>query len=308
LRRIAGNGGRASARLTPDIVRAYLQTGTRQNFSTHDSLRELARARSIVNTSGLVAVPAGTSSSVVPADVRPVNLLIDLLPVSPRGGGKISVAVIGYGVNNAAIVAEGALKPQSDLAVALHELSFKKVAHWACVTDEELDDIPALGPTIDDELTIGLLLKVDTLIILAAITANATPYVPAAGSSLVDNAAAALAMLGAKGESGAVAFVNPADLAATVTAKDTEGRYLVYPPGVLASIKPSPTIPPGKLLALAPRGVEVFERQGESVVMGLKNDDLIKNQKTILAEWRGNAAVTIPSIVLYGDASAPATP
>ena len=36
--------------------------------------------------------------------------------------------------------------------------------------------------------------------------------------------------------------------------------------------------------------------------MGLKNDDLIKNQKTVVSEWRGNAAVVIPAIVLYGDA------
>jgi hypothetical protein len=56
------------------------------------------------------------------------------------------------------------------------------------------------------------------------------------------------------------------------------------------------------LLGFAPRGIAGYEREAETVVMGLKNDDLIKNQKTILAEWRGNAAIVIPAIVLYGDA------
>jgi HK97 family phage major capsid protein len=302
LRRIAGGGGRPSAMLTPDIVRSYQQSGGRQNFASFDSVRELARVRSIVNSGGLVPVPGGTTAAVSAADPRPVNLLIDLLPVEPRAGGKIHASVIGYGTNNAAIVAEGALKPQSDLIVTGLELSFKKVAHWACVTDEELDDIPALRGVIDEELTSGLLLKIDTLVILAAIIAGATTFSPAADSTLVDNAAMSLALLGARGERGAMSLVNPGDFAAALIAKDGEGRYLAYPPGVLASIQPSPTIPAGKILTFAPRGMQIYERQSESVVIGLKNDDFIKNQKTILAEWRGNAAVTVPALVLYGNA------
>ena len=303
LRRVAGTAARPSDSLSPDIVRAFSATGARANFAAIGSMADVARLRSIVNTTGAVAVPVGTTTSVVPADIRP-TLLLDLIPFEPRGPGKIHVSVIGYGTNRAAIVAEGALKPQSDFSVTPKELSPVKVAHWTCVTDEELEDIPALRGVIDQELIIGLLQKVDSEVVLARIIADATAFVPGAGSSLIDNAVAMLAQLTAQGETGARVIANPMDLAATLTAKNSTGDYLVYPPQILAAISASPTVPAGKLLGFAPRGVQGFERAGETVVMGLKNDDLIKNQKTILAEWRGNVAIVIPSIVLYGDATA----
>jgi HK97 family phage major capsid protein len=301
LRRVAGNPARPSEGLTRDIVRAFNATGSRANFATIGSMADVARVRSFVNSGGLVAVPGGTTATVVPADVR-TTLLLDLIGFEPRGPGKISVSVIGYAANNAAVVAEGAAKPQSDFSVTPKEISHVKVAHWTCVTDEELDDIPGLRAVIDEELVIGLLAKVDTQVVLARIVAGATAYTPGAGSSLVDNAAAMLATLTSRGETGARVVANPMDLAGALTAKDSEGRYLTYPPQILAGISASPTVPTGKLLGFAPRGIAGYEREAETVVMGLKNDDLIKNQKTILAEWRGNAAIVIPAIVLYGDA------
>ena len=187
-------------------------------------------------------------------DVQP-TLLLDLIPFEARGPGKIHINVIGYGTNRAAIVAEGTSKPQSDFAVTPHDISHAKVAHWTCVTDEELDDIPALRGVIDAELIIGLLVKVDSLVVLAAITAGATAFAPAAGSKLIDNAALMLATLTARGETGARVIANPLDLAATLTAKNTVGDYLVYPPQILAAISASATIPAGKLLGFAPRGI-----------------------------------------------------
>lgn len=308
LRRLAGNVSRPSESLTPAIVRAFQSTGARANFATIGSMADLAHLRSIVNQGGtLVPVPGGGTATVIAGDIRP-TLLLDLVPFEPRGPGKIHVNVIGYGTNRAAIVAEGAAKPQSDLAVTSEEISHLKVAHWACATDEELDDIPALRGVIDAELIIGLLQKVDTLVILARIVADATAFTPAADSGVIDNAAAMLATLTARGETGARVVANPLDVAATLTAKNVNGDYLQYPPSILSAISVSPTIPAGKLLGFAPRGIAGYERQGETVVMGLKNDDLIKNQKTILAEWRGNAAIVIPSVVLYGDAVGAVTP
>jgi hypothetical protein len=297
-----------SHRLTAEIVRTFQQTGARQNFASFDSLRDLARIRSIVNSGGVQPVVGEVSADVIASDVRPANLLLDVPPIEPRGGAKIHVNVIGYGANRAglkaAIVPEGSPKPQSDLTVTPTELAWQKVAHWACATDEELDDIPALRSVIDQELLIGLELKVDALIVLAAITAGATAYVPPAGSSIIDNAAIALATLAATGERAPKAFVNPYDLALALTAKaDGDGQYLQYPPALLASILPSPTIPQNKLLALAPRGVQIYERESDTILIGLKNDDLVRNQRTIVAEWRGNAAVVIPTLVLYGDAT-----
>ena len=60
LRRVAGGAGRPSAQLTPDIVRAFSATGARANFATLGSMADVARLRSIVNSSATVAVPVGT--------------------------------------------------------------------------------------------------------------------------------------------------------------------------------------------------------------------------------------------------------
>ena len=60
------------------------------------------------------------------------------------------------------------------------EISPVKVAHW-CVHRRRMDDIPALRGVIDARTHYRSAQKVDSLVVLAAITAGATPFIPAAG-------------------------------------------------------------------------------------------------------------------------------
>ncbi|MCP5883109.1 phage major capsid protein, partial [Klebsiella pneumoniae] len=58
--------------------------------------------------------------------------------------------------NNAAPVAEGTRKPESDLTFEDAMARVIKIAHWIKATTEALDDVPALQSIIDQRLRYGL--------------------------------------------------------------------------------------------------------------------------------------------------------
>ena len=58
--------------------------------------------------------------------------------------------------NNAGMVAEGTLKPQSDLKYGLKNAPVRKIAHWFLASAEILADAPGLRSMIDNRLRYGL--------------------------------------------------------------------------------------------------------------------------------------------------------
>ena len=58
--------------------------------------------------------------------------------------------------NAAAPVAEGGLKPESTLTFANKTSRVEKIAHWLPVSDEFLEDEPAMRSYIDSRLRLGV--------------------------------------------------------------------------------------------------------------------------------------------------------
>ncbi|MFB9222695.1 phage major capsid protein [Paracoccus cavernae] len=248
--------------------------------------------------------------------------------------GRIDQAALEYirekgFTNNAAPVAEGAKKPESDIQLELISTSAKVMAHWMKVSKQALSDVSQLRSHIDNRLLFGLALKEDGQLLhgdgtgqnLHGIVPQATAYaVPAgidtAGLTVIDTLriAALQAVLAELPATGHV--LNPIDWAAIELVKDDVGRHIIGQPQGNASaslwrlpVVETVAIAQGKFLTGAfQMGAEVFDLWDSRVEVGFENDDFTKNLVTILAEERIALAVYRPEAFVYGDLAPPVTP
>lgn len=221
---------------------------------------------------------------------------------------------------NAAMVAEGAAKPQSDFRLEIVSTSAKVIAHTMKASRQVLSDVSAVRSMIDSRLSYGLDLVEENQLLngdgtgqnLLGIIPQATAYSnPLTGgdSTSIDKIRlmvlqASLALLPADG-----IVINPADWAWIELLKDTTGRYIIGQPqgNIGATLWGLPVVPSmamtiDKVLVGAFRtGAQLFDRWQTTIETGYENDDFTKNLVTILAEKRLALATYRPGAFIYGD-------
>ena len=247
----------------------------------------------------------------------------DLLMQGRLDGNSLEfVQETGF-TNSAAPVAEGALKPQSDIKFDLKSTTAKVIAHYMKASRQILDDASQLQSYIDGRLRYGLAFKEEQQILngdgtgqnLLGIVPQATAYVRPAGvtttaESKLDTLRFAMlqAILAEYPASGHV--LNPIDWAAIETLKDTSGQYIIgNPQGGLnptlwgLPVAETQAIASGKFLTGAfSMGAQIFDRWASRVEVATENeDDFVKNLVTILAEERLALAVYRPEAFIYGN-------
>lgn len=225
--------------------------------------------------------------------------------------------------NNAAIVAEGGLKPQSSIKLTDKDVSTKVVAHWMRVSKQILSDFPQIRSMIDGRLLYGLAYKEEGQLLsgdgtddnIFGLIPQASAYAIPAGyvqptpitgidTLRIAQLQAALAEYPATGH-----VLNLIDWASIETLKDTQGRYIIgNPQGTLAPtlwglpVVATPAMPVGKFLTGAFRlGAQIFDQWQSRIEVGFQNDDFVRNKVTILAEERLALAVYRPEAFVYGD-------
>ena len=187
------------------------------------------------------AVEATRLPGVVSDPNRRMTIRDLLMPGQMDGSTLEYVQETGFN-NNAAPVAEGAAKPQSDIKLALISTTAKVIAHTSKASRQILDDASQLRSYIDGRLRYGLAFKEELQLLsgdgtgqnLLGIIPQATAYSPAfapAAETVIDKLR--LAMLqAALAEYPATGHVmNPIDWARVETTKDSEGRYIIGNPG-----------------------------------------------------------------------------
>jgi HK97 family phage major capsid protein len=223
--------------------------------------------------------------------------------------------------NNAAGVAEGAAKPESDLKLDLVTTSAKVIAHWMKASKQILSDVSQLRSMIDQRLLYGLAYKEDVQIlngdgtgqnllgIIPQATAYANPIVGLTGLTAIDMIRIAMlqAVLAEYPATGVV--LNPIDWTRIELTKDAGGNYIIGQPQ--GSINPTmwslpvvttPAMTVDKFLVGAFKlGAQLFDRWDARVEAGFVNDDFIKNLVTLLGEERLALAVYRPESFIYGD-------
>lgn len=289
------------------------------------------RGRHIVDVkdiSSLTTDAAGSVGTLVqPIRVAPVTLPQRRMTIRALlAQGNIGTSSLEYDrevgfTNNAAPVAEGALKPQSEIQYTEETASVRTIAHWMRASVQILADAPALRSIIDQRLRYGLAYVEEQQLLngsgtgqnLEGLVTAATAYAAPGGlvaGQLIDtirmgHLQVALAEYPANGT-----VLNPIDWAYIEMLKDGEGRYLIgNPQGTI-----SPTLWGLPVVATQAMGVDkfltgafdlaaqIFDRQDATVEVSTEDqDNFVKNKVTIRAEERLALAIYRPEALVYGD-------
>lgn len=223
--------------------------------------------------------------------------------------------------NNAAPVAEGALKPQSELQYEDATATVRTIAHWARASVQILADAPALRSIIDQRLRYGLALAEETQLLtgsgtgqnLEGLITAATAYAAPGGLTATNPIdVVRLMMLQvalAEYPPNGIAM-NPIDMTFIEMQKDGDGRYLVGDPqGVIQKrlwglpVVETQAVPVDTALVGAfDLAAQIFDRQDATVEVSTEDqDNFVRNKVTIRAEERLALAIYRPEAIVYGD-------
>lgn len=223
--------------------------------------------------------------------------------------------------NNAAPVAEGASKPQSELQYEEATAPVRTIAHWMRASVQILADVPALRSIIDQRLRYGLSFVEETQLLtgsgsgqnISGLVTNATAY-SAPGSLTASTPVdvvrlmilqVALAEYPANG-----IVMNPIDMAAIEMSKDSAGGYLIGDPqGTIQKrlwglpvVETQAMTVDKALVGAFDLAAQIFDRQDATVEVSTEDqDNFIKNKVTIRAEERLALAIYRPAALVYGD-------
>lgn len=310
--KMARRGG-STAKETPDTA-GYSFIESEQFKSFQDRGDRLQRGQSIrVDVKQITSLAASGGTLIAP-DRREGIIEIPQRPLRVRdllAPGRTSSNLIQYFrellfTNNAAPVAEGTLKPESNLTFEQRDAKVIKLAHWIKATTEILDDAPALQSTIDQRLRYGLEYVEDLQLLMGSGTGNnlagiyttaqayAAPFA-VTGATAIDILRLAflqgeLALLPAD-----AAVMHPSAWARIELTKDTQGRYLIgNPQGNLQPtlwgrrIVTTLAMPDQQFLAGNFRqSAQIFDREDANIVVSTEDgNNFVNNMVTIMAEER----------------------
>lgn len=312
LQKMARRGGAEEEKSSKSAGYTFIESQRFKDFQSKgeriqrgENLRVDVKAITSLSASGGVLVAPDRREGVIEIPQRPLSVRDLLAP------GRTNSTLIQYFrelvfTNNAAPVAEGTRKPESNLTFEQRDAKVIKLAHFIKATTEILADAPALQSTIDQRLRYGLAFVEDLQLLmgsgvgnnLAGICTNATAYAApfaVAGETDIDRLRLAflqgeLALLPAD-----AAVMHPMNWAKIELLKDTQGRYLIgNPQGNLAPtlwgrrIVTTLAMTQNQFLAGNFRqSAQIFDREDANVVVSTENeDDFVNNRVTILAEER----------------------
>lgn len=262
---------------------------------------------------------------VIQGDFAPLTIR-QVLPSIAVSSNMVEALREASWTNDAAFVAQGNAKPESDITFEQYNVPVQTVAHWIKVSNQLLADAPAIASYIDTRARDGLAQRVDAQLLngngtapnLSGLTdtGNFTAYTAVAGDLLVDAINRAKYQLWAIGRAPDTVIVNPADWGAMERTREGAGTgmYLYGLPGTFGNVNPfgvrvvlSNNMAAGKFLIGQLSGSAlVYNRSGAVVEMGYVNDDFTKNLVTIRVEERLGLGVDRPTGLLYGDFTAEA--
>lgn len=223
--------------------------------------------------------------------------------------------------NNADVVADGTLKPQSEIQYEEATSKVVTIAHWMRVNVQTLADVAGLRSMIDNRLRYGLSFREEQELLngsgtgghLSGLVTEATAFSAAftpTASTMIDTMRLAMLQVALAEYAANGHVLNPIDWAYIETLKDTQGRYLIgNPQGSIAPtlwglpVVATQAMTPDKFLTGAfNMAAQIFDRQNATVEMSTEDqDNFVKNKVTIRAEERLALAVYRPEALVYGD-------
>jgi HK97 family phage major capsid protein len=278
-----------------------------------------------ITTSSFAAAATPAAPGVRVADRRmivPVQqrlFLRDVIPTASTNAAVIPYLQEAGFTNSAAVVAEGGLKPQSELTFEEKNLVMKKLAHHFRISEEALDDVDALESYIRERGLWGLRFREEEQLIsgngsatqpdglLMQSTAYVKTTVPGVTPAhAMDDIAVASAQVEAAHLFPSAVVMNAKDAWAMKLEKDADGRYLnpAFGEGTAWGLPVVSTygIAQGKFIVGGFVGnALIWQRKGIEVRRSTEDrDNFVKNLVTILVEERLNLEVLRPEGIVAG--------
>ncbi|MGE7152328.1 phage major capsid protein [Methylorubrum rhodesianum] len=327
--KMARRGGGGS----PEMPKTWGQTLIESDEfkSLAGSQDQRGRARVAVETKTVFSSTASGGALIAPDTSQVGNpvmmprkrlVIRDLVAPGQTSGNTVHWSRQKTRTMNAAGVAEGTRKPESDITWEPMQSPVVTIAHYIKAARQTLDDAPALMSIIDSEMRYGLADKEDSQFLfgdgtgqnLLGLMGQAAPFAPPfsnpAGDSAIDRLLQAIAqseqaLLPATG-----IVLNVVDWLKLIGFKDGNGRYLSagpFGPGnqrLLWDLPIAATtqMPQGQFLVGAFRdGAQIFDRMQATVLVATENeDDFVRNLITVLCEERLAFAVKRPDAFVKG--------
>lgn len=222
--------------------------------------------------------------------------------------------------NNAASVAEKALKPESDITFSKQTANVKTVAHWIQASRQVMDDAPMLQSYVNNRLMYGLALEEERQLLngdgsgddLEGINHVATAYdtgLNDTGDTRADIIAHAIYQVTESEFSASGIILNPRDWHSIALLKDNEGRYIFGgPQAFTTNIMWGLPVVPTRAQAQGTFTVggfdmasQVWDRMDATIEVSREDrDNFVKNMLTILCEERLALAHYRPTALIKG--------
>jgi HK97 family phage major capsid protein len=262
-----------------------------------------------VTSAGIVAP---SYDPVIQPGIRQELRIRDLLTAVPVAGQQYTYFRENLHTRGAAPVAEGGLKPTSNVTFTTETDRVKKIAVWMPVTDEALDDVPQMLAYLQQLLRYDLKLEEEAQILkgdgtgenLNGLMTQATSYdttLSKAGDTAIDLVRRAIYQVRKQSLMSADGVVmTELDWMNIELQKDGENRYLfanlqglVTPilwgrPVITSDSMDEGDADAGGELLVAnfARSTTLFDRMSFLFKMGLINDQFIRNERALLVEER----------------------
>jgi HK97 family phage major capsid protein len=225
--------------------------------------------------------------------------MFDLVTIEPVTTGSVEWVQYALNPNAAAVVAEGAVKPESGFAGTPGAATLDNWAHWVQVTRQALEDSQRLRSIIDTQMRNGVSRKVHDSI-SAALAAATLPT--ATGDDLLSAIRVGIATVQGAGFDPNAVLLNPADWAsldltvmnATLSGPTSQTGFWGLRP-VASPDQPAGTATVGDFKT----GVRHFRRNAVSLyITDSHAETFISNVFTILAEQRAKTVVVNPNALV----------
>ena len=267
---------------------------------------------------GEVIAPTRIEGVIAPPN-RPVHIRQFISEGQTTSNSIRYIEETGF-TNNAAMVAEGTDKPESDITLAVKDAPVRLIAHLARVSRQMLDDIPYLASYLGARLRYGLRLTEDAQILYGDGTGEnlkgLTTYAASAfDKTLLHSGVVEMinridvirfAILQARRAEYAVDVVmlSPLDVAILESLKDSQGRYLDELDRLGVTIVENTAVQDGDFIlgSFSTGGVvQLFDRMETEVEFFEQDrDNVPKNLVTVRAEERLALPVYRPEGIVYG--------
>ncbi|MBO1903999.1 phage major capsid protein [Microvirga sp. 3-52] len=302
-----------------DGLKDFAQRNARNDRFQFETKATLTSSTSNAAGSVGAGIQAYRDPNIVPL-VQRRPIIRDLLTVLQMSGNAVEVLKQTGRTNNAAPVAETALKPESDMQFGLDTVPARVIAHWTKASRQVLDDVPQLMGIIDTELLDGLALKEEVQILngdgtgqnLEGLIPQATDFAapfPVTDPTMLDTLGLAI-LQGALAEHPATGIVmHPSDWTRITLMKDADGNYIMGAPGTsidqrvfgLPVVVTQAIAQDTFLLGDWRAAATLYDRWTARVEVGTVNDDFIRNLVTVLAEERIALAAKDTTALVHGD-------